>query len=71
MRAVLGIIVGIVVAFASTFAIAWAGGMLFPGAGFKDIYRVSAPGVPGFTSSNPQDVPDVLYSGFLTATMTF
>jgi hypothetical protein len=36
MRAVLGIIVGIVVAFASTFAIAWAGGMLFPGAATID-----------------------------------
>jgi hypothetical protein len=46
-------------------------GMLFPGAGFKDIYRVSAPGVPGFTAANSQDVSDVLYSGFLSATMTF
>jgi hypothetical protein len=46
-------------------------GMLFPGAGFKDIYRVSSPGVPGFTSSNSQDVADVLYSGFLSANMTF
>jgi hypothetical protein len=45
--------------------------MLFPGAGFKDIYRVSSPGVPGFTSSNSQDVADVLYSGFLSANMTF
>lgn len=46
-------------------------GMLFPGAGFKDVYRASAPGVPGFSPLNPQDVPDVLYSGFLTATLTF
>jgi hypothetical protein len=46
-------------------------GMLFPGAGFKDIYRTSAPGVPGFTAANSQDVSDVLYSGFLSATMTF
>ena len=46
-------------------------GMLFPGAGFKDIYRTSSPGVPGFTPSNSQDVADVLYSGFLSATMTF
>ena len=46
-------------------------GMLFPGAGFKDIYRTSAPGVPGFTSANSQDVSDVLYSGFLSANMTF
>lgn len=46
-------------------------GMLFPGAGFKDIYRKSSPGVPGFTDNSPRDVPDVLYSGFLTATMTF
>jgi hypothetical protein len=46
-------------------------GMLLPGAGFKDIYRTSAPGVPGFTSANSQDVSDVLYSGFLSANMTF
>jgi hypothetical protein len=46
-------------------------GMLLPGAGYKDIYRVSSPGVAGFTSSNSQDVPDVLYSGFLSANMTF
>ena len=46
-------------------------GMLLPGAGFKDIYRVSSPGVAGFTSSNSQDVSDVLYSGFLSANMTF
>ena len=46
-------------------------GMLLPGAGFKDIYRVSSPGVAGFTSSDAQDVPDVLYSGFLSANMTF
>ena len=46
-------------------------GMLFPGEGFKDIYRTSSPGVPGFTASNSQDVSDVLYSGFLSATITF
>lgn len=46
-------------------------GMLFPGAGFKDIYRTSAPGVPSFTAANSQDVSDVLYSGFLSANMTF
>jgi hypothetical protein len=37
----------------------------------KDIYRTSSPGVPGFTALNPQEVPDVLYSGFFSATMTF
>ena len=46
-------------------------GMLFPGAGFKDIYRASAPGVVGFTAANSQEISDVLYSGFLSATMTF
>ena len=46
-------------------------GMLFPGAGFKDIYRSSSPGVPGFTASNSQDVSDVLCSGFLSATLTY
>ncbi len=46
-------------------------GMLFPGAGMKDIYRTSSPGVGGFTALNPQEVPDVLYSGFFSAIMTF
>ena len=46
-------------------------GMLFPGAGFKDIYSTSSTGVPGYTPANPQDVADVLYSSFLSATMTF
>jgi hypothetical protein len=46
-------------------------GMLLPGAGYKDIYSTSQSGVEGYTPSNPQDVPDVLYSGFLSATMTF
>jgi hypothetical protein len=36
MRAVLGIVVGIVAAFVSTFAIAWIGGMLFPSAATID-----------------------------------
>lgn len=46
-------------------------GMLFPGAGFKDIYSAASTGVPGYTPANPQAVADVLYSGFLSATMTF
>lgn len=46
-------------------------GMLFPGAGFEDIYRTSSPGVPGFTATNPKQSEDVLYSGFLSATLTF
>jgi hypothetical protein len=46
-------------------------GMLFPGAGFKDIYRSSSTGVAGYTPSNSQEVEDVFYSGFLSATMTF
>ncbi len=46
-------------------------GLLFPGAGFKDIYSTSSTGVPGYTPANPQDVPSVLHSGFLSATMTF
>jgi hypothetical protein len=46
-------------------------GMLFPGAGMKDIYRKSSPGVPGFTANNTQEVPEVLYSGFFSATVTF
>ncbi len=46
-------------------------GLLFPGAGFKEIYSTSSTGVPGYTPANPQDVPTVLHSGFLSATMTF
>ncbi len=46
-------------------------GMLFPGAGMKDIYRTTSPGVPGFSPANAQDVPDVLYSAFLSANITF
>ena len=46
-------------------------GMLFPGAGFKDIYSAASTGVPGYTPSNSQGVEDVFYSGFLSATMTF
>lgn len=46
-------------------------GMLFPGAGFKDIYRTSSTSVAGYTSSNSQGVGDVLYSGFISATLTF
>lgn len=46
-------------------------GMLFPGAGFKDIYSTAPTGVEGYTPANPQGVADVLYSGFLSATMTF
>ncbi len=46
-------------------------GMLLPGAGFEDIYRVSSPGVAGFSAANSQDVADVLYSGFLSANFTF
>jgi hypothetical protein len=46
-------------------------GMLFPGAGFKDIYSAASTGVPGYTPSNSNGVEDVFYSGFLSATMTF
>ncbi len=46
-------------------------GMLFPGAGFKDIYRVSSPGVAGFTAANAEEISEVLYSGFFAANMTF
>ena len=46
-------------------------GLFAPGAGFKDIYRTSSPGVPGFTPVSSRDVPDVLCSGFFGATLTF
>lgn len=46
-------------------------GMLFPGAGLKDIYRTSSPGVTGFSPSSAQDTPDVLYSAFFSANLTF
>lgn len=46
-------------------------GMLFPGEGFKDIYRSSSPGVPGFTPTSSDELDDVLFSGFLTLNMTF
>ncbi len=46
-------------------------GMLFPGAGMKDIYRKTSPGVAGFSPTNPQDTPDVLYSAFFSANLTF
>jgi hypothetical protein len=46
-------------------------GMLFPGAGFKDIYSRASSGVPGYTPDNPKAVSDVLYSGFFSATITF
>ncbi|MEO8615355.1 MAG: hypothetical protein ABI600_09455 [Luteolibacter sp.] len=46
-------------------------GMLFPGAGYKDIYSKSSTGVPGYTPDSPNDVPTFLSSGFLSATMTF
>ncbi len=46
-------------------------GMLFPGAGFKDIYRTTSPGVPGFSPIDPEEAPDVLYSAFFSATLTF
>lgn len=46
-------------------------GMLFPGAGFKDIYSNSSSGVPGYSSDNSQAVADVLYSGFFSANITF
>ncbi len=45
-------------------------GMLFPGAGFKDIYSTASTAVPGYTT-NSQGLSDVLCSGFLTAIMTF
>lgn len=46
-------------------------GMLFPGEGFKDIYRASSPGAPGFTPTSSDELDDVLFSGFLTLNMTF
>ena len=46
-------------------------GMLFPGAGMKDIYSKTSPGVAGFSPISPEETPDVLYSAFLTANITF
>jgi hypothetical protein len=46
-------------------------GMLFAGDGLKDIYRTTTPAVPGFSSGSSGDIDSVLYSGFLSATMTF
>ncbi|QTN34033.1 hypothetical protein HZ994_17480 [Akkermansiaceae bacterium] len=46
-------------------------GMLFPGKGLKDIYRISNPAAGGFSSGGSGDIDGVLYSGFLSATMTF
>ena len=46
-------------------------GLLFPGAGFEDIYSKTTTSVAGYTPSNDQGVQDVYYSGFLSATMTF
>ena len=46
-------------------------GLLFPGAGLKDIYRTTTPAVGGYTSGSSGDIAGVLYSGFLGATMTF
>ena len=46
-------------------------GVLFPGAGFKDIYSNAGTAVEGYTSANSPDLPDVLYSSFFSATMTF
>ena len=46
-------------------------GLLSPGAGYKDIYRTSSPGVPGFSPQSAKDVPDILTSGFFGATLTF
>ena len=46
-------------------------GLLFPGQGYKDIYRTSSPGVPGFTPVSAKDTPGMLTSGFIGATLTF
>lgn len=46
-------------------------GLLFPGAGFKEIYSSATTGVPGYTPSNSKGIEDVFYSGFLSANMTF
>lgn len=46
-------------------------GLLFPGAGLKDIYRTTQPAVGGFTSGGSDDIDGVLYSGFIVAAMTF
>ena len=46
-------------------------GVLFPGTGFKDIYSNAGTAVEGYTSANSPDLPDVLYSSFFSATMTF
>ncbi len=46
-------------------------GMLFPGAGFEDIYSKTTTTVAGYTSANSKGVQDVFYSGFLSATLTF
>lgn len=46
-------------------------GVLFPGAGFKDIYNNAGTNVAGYTPENSEGVSDVLYSSFFSATMTF
>lgn len=46
-------------------------GLFAPGDGFKDVYRTSDPGVAGFSSLSPQEVPNILCSGFVGATLTF
>jgi hypothetical protein len=45
--------------------------VLFPGAGFKDIYSNAGTNVEGYTPTNSPGVSDVLYSSFFSATMTF
>jgi hypothetical protein len=45
-------------------------GLLFPGAGLKDIYRTTAPTVTGFTTP-ADEMDDVLISGFFSAALTF
>lgn len=46
-------------------------GVLIPRAGYREIYSRSSTGVEGYTPDNPEDVPRMLSSGFLSATMTF
>ncbi len=46
-------------------------GMLFPGAGFEDIYSKTTTPVAGYTSPGSKGVQDVFYSAFLSANMTF
>ena len=47
-------------------------GFLFPGEGYKDIYRTNTSPVPGFPNyQSPGKVDSFLYNGFMTVTFLF